>query len=149
MTAADTRPHLVPCVCTIDSRDGSVVDYDCGRTFDVINKAAHYNQHPSGVEAIEIKRHLSSDVGDAFKYIYRADHKGGRQDIEKARYYLRDAIRHADPIFLPSWKFRVQQLLDLVGQAETDPNRLAFFHALRRGDLRRMLEAVEELLNTG
>ncbi|CAA0136364.1 Uncharacterised protein [Mycolicibacterium vanbaalenii] len=32
--AEDGRPHLVPCVCTVDSRTGAVVDYDCGRAID-------------------------------------------------------------------------------------------------------------------
>jgi hypothetical protein len=126
------------------------------RQFDVIEKAAHYNQHPSGVECIEIKRHLSSDVGDAFKYVYRTEHKNGRQDLEKARYYLRDALRMIEgsarvsrlAVFLPSYSFRVQQLLDRVTAAETDPNRLNYFQALKRGDVSGMLEAVEAMLDT-
>lgn len=37
--------------------------------FDVINKAQHYNSHPSGVEAIEICRYLTGDWFNAFKYV--------------------------------------------------------------------------------
>lgn len=114
--------------------------------FDDVEKPRHYNSHPSGIECIEIVRHLTFDVGNAVKYVYRADLKNGRQDLDKARYYLRDALRHADPVFLPSWRFRHQSLLDQVGAVETDPHRLAFFHALRIGALSQMLEAVQGML---
>lgn len=29
--AAEVKNHLTPCICTIDSRTGEIVDYDCGR----------------------------------------------------------------------------------------------------------------------
>lgn len=124
--------------------------------FDIIEKAAHYNQHPSGVECIEIKRHLSSDVGDAFKYVFRADLKNGRQDLEKARYYLRDAIGMVDAgkfsgvsrlaVFLPTWSFETQQKLDVVIAAEPDPHRQLFYTALKRGNLKGMAWALAQLL---
>jgi hypothetical protein len=122
--------------------------------FDVITKAAHYNQHPSGVEAIDIKRHLSSNIGDAFKYVFRAEFKGGRQDLEKAHYYLADALAHHDParplrlaVFLPTWRYRHQQLLDRVAAAETNPNRAGYFRALMKGDVEQMLGHLDRLLS--
>lgn len=116
-------------------------------TFDDVEKARHYNSHPSGIECVEIVRHLTFDVGNAVKYVYRADHKNGRQDLEKARYYLRDAIRHADRVFLPSWRFQHQALLDRVAESETDPHRVMFFTAIKRGNLKGAAFAVNNLLN--
>lgn len=62
--------------------------------FDVINKAQHYNLHPSGIEAIEVCRYLTGDWFNVFKYVFRAGHKNGREDLEKALYYAEDALKH-------------------------------------------------------
>jgi len=48
----------------------------------------HYRQHPSGVEAIQITEHFSFNLGNVIKYVWRADHKNGLEDLEKARWYL-------------------------------------------------------------
>ncbi|QGH80062.1 hypothetical protein SEA_NHAGOS_51 [Gordonia phage NHagos] len=40
---------------------------------DPVNKPAHYRSHASGIEAIEITRHLPFDIGNAVKYVWRAD----------------------------------------------------------------------------
>lgn len=53
----------------------------------------HYKSHPSGVECIEITRHMSFNLGNAIKYIWRAGLKGeATLDLEKAIWYLRDEI---------------------------------------------------------
>lgn len=57
--------------------------------FDPINHPAHYMQHPSGVECITITEHMSFCLGNAIKYIWRADLKGSAtEDLEKARWYI-------------------------------------------------------------
>lgn len=67
------------------------------KQFDVIQKAAHYNQHPSGVEAIDVVRHMSFNVGNAMKYLWRADLKENPlQDLKKARYYIEDEINRRE-----------------------------------------------------
>jgi len=49
----------------------------------------HYKSHPSGVEAIEITQHMSFNLGNAFKYVFRAAHKGDRlNDLRKALWYI-------------------------------------------------------------
>lgn len=59
--------------------------------FDPVNKPKHYNSHPSGIEVIEITRHLPFDIGNAVKYLFRHGLKGNsRQDLEKALWYLKD-----------------------------------------------------------
>lgn len=66
--------------------------------FDTIQKAAHYNQHPSGVEAIEISRHLPGNLAQAFQYVFRAPYKGDQiRDLRKATYFLRDQAKHLGP----------------------------------------------------
>lgn len=54
----------------------------------------HYKEHPSGVECIQIVEHLNFCLGNAVKYIWRADLKGNDiQDLEKAAYYLDREIK--------------------------------------------------------
>lgn len=113
---------------------------------DMVNHPPHYSSHPSGVECIEITRHLTFDYGNAFKYVFRAEFKNGREDYDKARWYLDDAIRHADPVFLISWCYRHERLLHRVIQAETRPHRLRFFDATRCGSPLLALEAVQAIL---
>lgn len=55
---------------------------------DNINQPKHYKSHPSGVECITITEHMSFLRGNAMKYLWRADHKNGLEDLEKARWYL-------------------------------------------------------------
>jgi hypothetical protein len=58
---------------------------------DQINPS-HYKSHPSGVECIEVTRHMNFNLGNAMKYIWRHDKKHGVQDLRKAIWYLEDEI---------------------------------------------------------
>ena len=61
-----------------------------GKMKDRINPD-HYKSHPSGVEAIQITEHMGFCLGNAMKYIWRADLKhddGGTEDLTKAMWYL-------------------------------------------------------------
>lgn len=51
---------------------------------------AHYRSHPSGVECIEVTEHLSFCLGNAIKYIWRADERDEKavEDLRKAIWYL-------------------------------------------------------------
>ena len=56
---------------------------------DPVNNPKHYTEHPSGVECIQIAEHMNFCLGNALKYIWRADLKGNAiEDLEKARWYL-------------------------------------------------------------
>lgn len=58
---------------------------------DMVNHPPHYTSHPSGVECIEITRHMGFNLGNSLKYIWRADLKGNAlEDIDKAIFYLKD-----------------------------------------------------------
>ena len=37
-----------------------------------INHPQHYNQHPSGIECITIVEHMTFNIGNAVKYLWRA-----------------------------------------------------------------------------
>lgn len=101
---------------------------------DMVNHPPHYTSHPSGIEAIEIGRHLTADWFNAFKYIFRANHKNGLQDVDKAVWYANDGVDHNIPIHAPTWKFSHQQKLQRVIEAETDENRIAFFTMIKIGN---------------
>ena len=53
---------------------------------------SHYKSHPSGVECIQIAEHMSFTLGNAMKYIWRADMKNGVEDLRKAVWYLEREI---------------------------------------------------------
>lgn len=57
-----------------------------------VDHPTHYNNHPSGVEAIDIVRHLTFNTGSAFKYLFRFGLKDGAKDVNKAKWYMRDAV---------------------------------------------------------
>jgi Protein of unknwon function (DUF3310) len=55
---------------------------------DPVEHPKHYTSHPSGIECITITQHMPFVLGNAMKYIWRADLKNGIEDLEKARWYL-------------------------------------------------------------
>jgi hypothetical protein len=60
---------------------------------DQVNNPKHYTSHPSGIECLEITRHMGFNLGNVMKYVWRADLKGKDiEDLEKAAFYLRDEI---------------------------------------------------------
>lgn len=61
---------------------------------DPVNYPPHYTKHPSGIECIDVVRHMGFNLGNAIKYIWRADLKGAAiEDLEKARFYIEDEIK--------------------------------------------------------
>lgn len=55
-----------------------------------VNHPTHYATK-SGVEVIDITRHLSNNLGNAVKYMLRAGKKGdAKEDLAKAAWYLVD-----------------------------------------------------------
>jgi hypothetical protein len=56
--------------------------------YDPVSKPAHYNQHPSGIETIQVTEHMGFCLGNVIKYVWRADLKNGLEDLKKARWYL-------------------------------------------------------------
>lgn len=65
-------------------------------SFDTVAKPKHYNVHPSGVECIQVTEHMNFCLGNAMKYIWRADEKNGIEDLKKAIWYLQNEIHRRD-----------------------------------------------------
>jgi hypothetical protein len=61
---------------------------------DPVNHPSHYTSHPSGVECIQITEHMSFNLGNALKYIWRCDlKKDAIEDLKKAEFYIRREIQ--------------------------------------------------------
>jgi len=74
-----------------------IVSLDRGREEDLVNHPPHYTSHPSGVECIEVTRHMGFNLGNVLKYVWRADLKGKAiEDLEKAQFYLADEIQRRE-----------------------------------------------------
>lgn len=62
-----------------------IINYEA----DAINSPPHYNQHPSGIECIQVVEHMPFNLGNIIKYVWRAPYKGNTLiDLKKAKYYL-------------------------------------------------------------
>lgn len=62
---------------------------------EAVDHPAHYNAHPSGIECIDVVRHMNFNCGNAIKYIWRAGEKDPTktvEDLKKAVWYLNDEI---------------------------------------------------------
>jgi hypothetical protein len=70
---------------------------------DPVNRPAHYTSSPArcscgrAIECIQVTRHMSFNLGNAVKYLWRASLKGAAvQDLRKAAWYLADEIALLD-----------------------------------------------------
>lgn len=69
----------------------------CPAGHDPVDRPKHYTSHPSGVECIQITRHMGFCLGNAIKYIWRADLKNDTiEDLRKAIWYLEQEITHRE-----------------------------------------------------
>jgi hypothetical protein len=66
---------------------------------DMVNHPPHYQAHPSGVECIQITEHMNFNLGNAIKYIWRADLKGNAvEDLKKAKFYLEREVAKIEKV---------------------------------------------------
>lgn len=79
---------------------------------DAVNHPSHYNSHPSGVECITVTEHMTFNVGNAIKYLWRAGLKAvdlgffqlhastsyekHLEDLKKARWYIDREIQRVE-----------------------------------------------------
>ena len=62
-------------------------------TFDPVHKPSHYNSHPSGIQCIDITKHMGFNLGNVIKYVWRADLKDNAiEDLKKAKWYIENEI---------------------------------------------------------
>lgn len=126
-----------------------------------VDHPSHYNEHPSGIECIEIKRHLSSNLGDSFKYVFRRGDKGDPvKDLNKSIWYLRDEIEHLSEAAKPRLDLEVLAKMKKVIDTEEDSRAKAYYQAMydylidltpsipRQAQLVVVLVAAQRLLHT-
>ena len=68
---------------------------------DMVNHPSHYTSHPSGIEAIEVTRHMNFNLGNAMKYLWRAGIKDDNkhiEDLKKAIFYINDEIQRVESL---------------------------------------------------
>ena len=94
-----------------------------------VNHPKHYNQHPNGIECIDIIRHYTCDIANAIKYLWRAGLKTeiGMEDVEKeiedlhkALWYIEDYRVKIPQLLLSHFKSRarIQQIvIEVTGHA--------------------------------
>lgn len=71
--------------------------FHCKPTADPVHNPKHYTSHPSGVECITVTEHMSFNLGNAVKYIWRADEKGNAlEDLRKAAWYIQREIQRRE-----------------------------------------------------
>jgi len=66
---------------------------------ELVNHPRHYTSHPSGIECIEIVRHMNFNLGNAIKYLWRAGLKSETnhiEDLKKAVWYIEDEIKRLE-----------------------------------------------------
>ena len=119
----------------------------------------HYNQHPSGIECIEIIEHLPCNLANAVKYIWRCGLKQSTdplRDLRSAQWYIlreRGRIKRFDrthtayaqtPRADAVWCGLAQQIVqDALKRGDQDNLLAACLDALLRDDLAVMLERLE------
>ncbi len=68
------------------------------KKMDKVNHPKHYTSHPSGMECIKVTEHMGFCLGNAMKYIWRADLKDNAiEDLEKAKWYIEREIKKRKP----------------------------------------------------
>jgi len=115
-------------------------------TPDPVNHPAHYLTHQSGIECIQITEHLNFCLGNALKYIWRADSKGDAiNDLSKAVWYLEREITRRKALA----DMEKAQLLgviadclekDLVTKSASSPTTGTVLAYAQAGDARRQVE---------
>lgn len=89
---SNTEPTIKQSLTVRGTPSSGLDDSPCPA--DMVNHPPHYTTHPSGVECIQITEHMGFCLGNAMKYIWRADEKGKAvEDLEKARWYLEREIQ--------------------------------------------------------
>lgn len=73
---------------------------------DPVNHPQHYNSHPSGVECITITEHMSFNVGNAIKYLWRAGLKTGPQppmEMGAGKVFFISSEQHLEDLKKAAW----------------------------------------------
>ena len=61
------------------------------KEYEGVDHPPHYTSHPSGVECISVTEHMTFNIGNAVKYLWRHGSKptaDADQDLRKAIWYI-------------------------------------------------------------
>ena len=86
---------------------------------DMVNHPPHYTEHPSGIECIQITRRMPFSIGNATKYVWRADLKNGLEDWKKALWYCMDELANCKPLTI---KMSDGLMLHMFKVVENEPD---------------------------
>lgn len=87
--------HTAQCVFCSDAFREAIEEMEVGsqKLHDAVNSPKHYTGHPSGVECIQVTEHMGFCLGNAVKYIWRADLKNDAiEDLRKSIWYIEREI---------------------------------------------------------
>ena len=87
-----------------DNYDFTIIEWNAVPKYaeDTVNHASHYNY--GEIEVIDfieqVTQHYNANVayhiGNAIKYLSRSPHKNGKEDIQKAKWYIERAYENWD-----------------------------------------------------
>lgn len=116
----------------------------------MVNHPNHYANNRMreliGAECIDFTRHMSFDVGNAFKYVWRCLDKGTTmQDLDKATFYLND---HINNIFYLNSYCDEDAVWHLVKKLYyVDSEELSYFEKKQLEVLRKIIDSPKEALD--
>ena len=87
-------------------------------TNDAVNHPSHYTSDESGIECIEITRHMGFCDGNCFKYLFRAGDKiDALEDLKKALWYADEYQKNMNQ-FVNIWRtWKTRKLINKVANA--------------------------------
>lgn len=59
--------------------------------YEYVDHPKHYNEHPAGIECIDVIEHMTHNIGAAVKYLWRTGLKPGEgweRELDKALWYI-------------------------------------------------------------
>ena len=78
---------------------------------ETVNHPKHYTSHPSGIECIQVTEHMGFNLGNAVKYIWRADLKNDAiEDLRKAMWYIDREIQKRAKQQIDGLKFQYTEV---------------------------------------
>jgi hypothetical protein len=99
---------------------------------DAINPS-HYKSHPSGVQCIDISKHLSGCLAQAFQYVWQCGQKDNPiQDLDKAIWFIRAEMSIDEWVHGAVWC--TQKNLAYVLAHEVDNNRFTALASIVTGN---------------
>lgn len=133
-----------------------------------IDHPRHYNQHPSGIECIELIENLPCNIANAIKYVWRCGLKTSetpKRDLGSAKWYTMREIARIELYELEDepkpkteivWRSMARKVIAadekiFIGKEdseETDTILARYLRALLDGDLMDAIYVLEEELET-